>query len=138
LTQIIIELRLVVIGLREGELMATHNWCHNPDCHTIKTQSRVRGSGNNKVLRTVKINVNSSYMENSIFQYFCNNNCLFQFLNKFRNEVANIRPVREPSETPIKVVKETYESSRYNWNSGTPERVPYMATRTTIEKGDNE
>ena len=46
--------------------MATHNWCHNPDCHTIETQSRVRGSGNNKVLRTVKINVNNHYMENSI------------------------------------------------------------------------
>ena len=118
--------------------MATHNWCHNPDCHTIKTQSRVRGSGSNKVLRTGKINVNSSYMENSIFKYFCNNNCLFQFLNKFRNEVANIRPVKQPSETPIKVVKEKYESSRYNWNSGTPERVPYMATRTTIERGDND
>ena len=60
------------------------------------------------------------------------------FLNQFRNEVANIRPVREPSETPIKVVKEKYESSRYNWNNGTPERVPYMATRTTIQKGDND
>ena len=118
--------------------MATHNWCHNPHCHTIKTNSRVRGSGNNKVLRTVKINVNSHYMENSIFQYFCNNNCLFQFLNQFRNEVANIRPVKEPSETPIKVVKEKYESSRYNWNSGTPERVPYTATRTTIQEGDND
>jgi hypothetical protein len=138
LTQTIIELQVVLIGLREGELMATHNWCHNPHCHTIKTNSRVRGSGNNKVLRTVKINVNSSYMENSIFQYFCNNNCLFQFLNQFRNEVANIRPVREPSETPIKVVKEKYESSRYDWNSGTPERVPYTATRTTIQEGDND
>ena len=138
LTQIIIGQLVVLIGLREGELMATHNWCHNPKCHTIETQSRVRGSGNNKVLRTVKINVNSSYMENSIFQYFCNNNCLFQFLNQFRNEVANIRPVREPSETPIKVVKEKYESSRYDWNSGTPERVPYTATRTTIQEGDND
>ena len=138
LTQIIIGQQVVLFGLREGEHMATHNWCHNPDCHTIKTQSRVRGSGNNKVLRTVKINVNSHYMENSIFQYFCNNNCLFQFLNQFRNEVANIRPVKEPCETPIKVKKEKYQSSRYNWNSGTPERVPYMAIRTTIEKGDND
>ncbi len=118
--------------------MATHNWCHNPHCHTIKTNSRVRGSGDNKVLRTVKINVSSPYMENSIFQYFCNNNCLFMFLNQFRNEVANIRPVREPSETPIKVKKEKYESSRYDWNSGRPERVPYTATRTTIVEGDND
>ena len=85
--------------------MATHNWCHNPLCHTYKTTDRVRGSGNNKVLRTVKINVNCTYLENSIFQYFCNNSCLFMFLNKFRNEVANIRPVKQPSETPIKVKK---------------------------------
>ena len=118
--------------------MATHNWCHNPKCHTYQTTDRVRGSGNNKVLRTVKINVNSSYMENSIFQYFCNNNCLFQFLNKFRNEVANIRPVRKPSETPIKVKKEKYESSRYVWTDNGGERVPYQATRTTIERGDND
>ena len=138
LMQIIIELRLAVIGLREGELMATHNWCHNPDCHTIETQSRVRGSGNNKVLRTVKINVNSSYMENSIFQYFCNNNCLFQFLHKFRNEVANIRPVKQPSETPITVKKEKYESQKYVWANDNYERQPYMATRTTIQEGDND
>ena len=119
--------------------MATHNWCHNPDCHTIKTQSRVRGSGNNKVLRTVKIKANryGNYQKN-IWNYFCNNNCLFMFLNKFGEQIANTYSVKEPSETPIKVVKEKYESSRYNWNSGTPERVPYMATRTTIEKGDNE
>jgi hypothetical protein len=138
LTQIIIGQLVVLIGLREGELMATHNWCHNPKCHTIETQSRVRGSGNNKVLRTVKINVNNHYMENSIFQYFCNNNCLFQFLNQFRNEVANIRPVREPSETPIKVVKEKYESSRYQHNGTEYVRQPYTATRTTIERGDND
>ena len=110
--------------------MATHNWCHNPDCHTIETQSRVRGSGNNKVLRTVKINVNSSYMENSIWQYFCNNNCLFQFLHKFRNEVANIRPVREPSETPIKVEKEKVQTRRFDW--GRQEYYNDTSTRTKI------
>ena len=37
--------------------MATHNWCHNPKCHTYKTTDRVRGSGNNKVLRTRKIKI---------------------------------------------------------------------------------
>ena len=35
--------------------MSEYNWCHNPDCHTIETQSRIRGTGDNKVLRTVKI-----------------------------------------------------------------------------------
>jgi hypothetical protein len=32
-----------------------YHWCHNPDCHKIETQSRVRGTGENKVLRTRKI-----------------------------------------------------------------------------------
>jgi hypothetical protein len=37
--------------------MSDYNWCHNPNCHKIETQSRVRGSGTNKVLRTRKIKV---------------------------------------------------------------------------------
>ena len=119
--------------------MATHNWCHNPDCHTIKTQSRVRGSGDNKVLRTVKIKANryGNYQQN-IWNYFCNNRCLFEFLNKFGQEIANAYPVKEPKETPIKVKKEKYESYRYNWTDNGSERVPYQATRTTIQEGDND
>jgi hypothetical protein len=121
--------------------MATHNWCHNPKCHTYQTTDRVRGSGNNKVLRTrkVKINTGNYSWYNSIFDYFCNQGCLMAFLSQFVNEVVAIAPVREPSETPIKVKKEKYESSRYRWttdNGG--ERVPYTATRTTIQEGDNE
>ena len=37
--------------------MSDYNWCHGPECHTIETQSRVRGSGNDKVLRTRKVKV---------------------------------------------------------------------------------
>ena len=114
--------------------MSNYNWCHNPDCHTIETQSRIRGSGDNKVLRTVRIKQYDRYQ--TIFNYFCNNNCLFQFLHKFTQEVVNIRPVKQPSETPIKVKKEKYESYRYEWNSdsnGGTQRLPYQATRTTIE-----
>ena len=110
--------------------MSDYNWCHNPDCHKISTQSRIRGSGDNKVLRTVKIALNP-YRQDSIWAYFCNQNCLHQFLNKFAREVANLNPTPKPKETPIKVKKEKYESYRYNWNSN--ERQPYMATRTTIE-----
>ena len=109
--------------------MSNYNWCHNPDCHTIRTQSRVRGSGDNKVLRTRKI---KSYGTDSIWTYFCNNNCLHQFLDKFAQEVSNIAPVKQPSETPIKVEKTKYESHRYNWTNNGSERVPYQATRTTI------
>ena len=123
--------------------MATHNWCHNPDCHTYKTTDRVRGSGNNKVLRTrkVKINTGNYSWYNSIFDYFCNQGCLMAFLSQFVNEVVAINPVREPSETPIKVKKEKYESHKYQWSNdenNTYDRVPYMATRTTIVEDNNE
>ena len=116
----------------------SYNWCHNPDCHTIETQSRVRGSGDNKVLRTIKINTDRKWSKDTIWDYFCNNNCLFQFLNKFRQEVANIRPVNKPSETPIQVEKTKYESHRYRWTDNGTERVPYQATRTTISRVDND
>ena len=117
--------------------MSSYNWCHNPDCHTIETQSRVRGTGDNKVLRTRKIPLTSEYIRNSIYAYFCNQNCLHQFLNKFAREVANIRAVRQPSETPIKVEKEKYESYRYRYNDNGSYREPYQATRTTIKTLDN-
>jgi hypothetical protein len=119
--------------------MSDYNWCHNPDCHKIETQSRVRGTGDNKVLRTRKIALNSEWIRNSIYAYFCNQNCMHEFLNKFKQEVANIRPVREPSETPIKVKKVKEQSYRYRYDSvNGQERVPFMSTRTTIESINNE
>tara|TARA_R100000734_G_C3279667_1_gene73602 strand:+ start:271 stop:624 length:354 start_codon:yes stop_codon:yes gene_type:complete len=114
-----------------------YNWCHNPDCHKIETQSRVRGTGDNKVLRTRKIALNSEYIRESIYAYFCNQCCLHQFLNKFASEVANLNPTPKPKETPIKVKKEKYESYRYRHNdNGDYQRVPYQATRTTIVRNN--
>ena len=61
------------------------------------------------------------------------------FLSQFANQVVAIAPVSEPSETPIKVKKEKYESYKYrHTDNGDYQRVPYMATRTTIERGDND
>ena len=92
--------------------MSNYNWCHNPSCHEIETQSRVRGSGDNKVLRTVKIKVGRYNYRNddspNIWDYFCNQNCLFQFLGKFASEIANTYSVKQPSETPIKVEVKKY------------------------------
>mgnify|MGYP003139796070 CR=1 FL=1 len=120
--------------------MSDYNWCHNPDCHKIETQSRVRGTGDNKVLRTVKIKIGRYNYRNddspNIWDYFCNQNCLFQFLGKFASEIANTYSVKQPSETPIKVRTEKYESYRYDYGShidDRPQRVPYMATRKIIE-----
>ena len=81
------------------------NWCHNPDCHTLETVSRVRGSGNNKVLRTVKIK-ETKWNEGHIFRYFCNQHCLFRFLNKFAKQITDTYSVKQPKETPIIIKKE--------------------------------
>ncbi len=116
--------------------MSDYNWCHGPECHTRETSSRVRGSGDNKVLRTRRIKQYEGY---NMFNYFCNQSCLMDFIKLHLTSIIAIAPRREALETPIKVVKEKYESSRYNWNGeGRPERVPYMATRTTIKSVDND
>ena len=117
--------------------MSDYNCCHGPECHTIQTQSRVRGSGDNKVLRTRRIKQDSHYIRNSIFSYFCNNRCLHDYLNKHAQAISAIAPRSKALETPIKVEKEKYESYRYRWNSNDEHvREPYQATRTTIKSVD--
>ena len=122
--------------------MATHNWCHNPKCHTYQTTDRVRGSGDNKVLRTRKIKIqdlSKGYYYQGWENHFCKVGCLFAYIKLHMDRIVAIAPVREPSETPIKIKKEKYESYRYqHTDNGDYQRVPYMATRTTIQEGDNE
>ena len=120
--------------------MSEYNWCHGPECHTQETQSRVRGSGDNKVLRTVKIKVNShNQYGNSIFDYFCNTRCLHDYLNTHAQAIANIAPRRQALETPIKVKKEKYENYRYRYDSvNGQQRIPFTSTRTRIINVDND
>ena len=96
------------------EDMTNSNWCHGPNCHTIHTLSRIRGSKGNKVLRTIKIKENryGNYQAN-IWNYFCNQGCLMNFMDKHAQAVTAIAPRREPLETPIKdpVKNEAY----YGW-----------------------
>ena len=124
--------------------MSNYNWCHGPNCHTYQTQSRGRGSGDNKVLRTIKIKqgrYNYSGRPELITydDYFCGQHCLHDFIREHLQAIVAIAPRREALETPIKVEKEKYESYRYQWNNiDQHERVPYMATRTTIKSVDND
>ena len=126
--------------------MSDYNRCHGTHCHEQHTQSRIRGNGDNKVLRTIKI---KSYQGKSMFgngggsiwDYFCNHRCLMDFVAQHTQAIINIAPRREALETPIKVEKEKYESYRYEFDSvdgGATKRVPYMATRTTIKSVDND
>ncbi len=120
--------------------MSNYNWCHGSECHTNKTQSRVRGSGDNKVLRTIKIKQGRyNGYQNGIWDYFCNQSCLMDYIRTHLQSIVAIAPRREALETPIKIEKEKYESYRYQWNNNDQhERVPYMATRTTINSVDND
>jgi hypothetical protein len=122
--------------------MSNYNWCHGPNCHTIQTQSRVRGSGDNKVLRTIKIKEGGSYRGHELYHmynFFCNQNCLMDFIRLHLQSVLALAPRREALETPIKIKKEKYESYRYRHNEkGEYERMPYQATRTTIKSVDND
>ena len=124
--------------------MSDYNWCHGPECHTQQTQSRVRGSGDNKVLRTIRIKQGSSYRTHehySMYNYFCNQSCLMDFIRTHLQSIIAIAPRRNALETPIKIEKEKYESYRYDWNGNyqeQPQRVPYQATRTTIKSVDND
>ena len=121
--------------------MSNYNWCHGPNCHTQQTQSRVRGSGDNKVLRTIRIKQGRyNGYQNGIWDYFCNNRCLFDFIREHITSIVAIAPRSKALETPIKVQKEKYESYRYEYgpNYDNPQRVPYMATRTTINRVDND
>jgi len=127
--------------------MSDYKWCHGPVCHEQPTQSRVRGSGDNKVLRTIKIKVgrygNYDRGENnvSMWDYFCNQSCLMEYIRTHLTSIIAIAPRREALETRIKVEKEKYESHRYQWqgdDANGPTRVPYQATRTRIIAVDND
>jgi len=124
--------------------MSNYNWCHGPSCHTQQTQSRIRGSGDNKVLRTIKIKDGGSYRTHeryNMFNYFCNQSCLMDYIRTHLQSIVAIAPRREALETPIKVVKEKYDSTRWDYGSNIddrPQRVPYQATRTIINSVDND
>ena len=111
--------------------MSNYNWCHGPECHTKTTQSRIRGSAGNKVLRTIKIKHDSNYRSHerySMFNYFCGNNCLFDYIRTHLQSMIAIAPRREALETKIKdPVKET---------TTTPYGYTYSNTR--IERVDND
>ena len=80
--------------------MAEYTWCHGPNCHERRTTNRVRGVKGNKVLRTVKIRQNG-WTRDTLWEYFCDQTCLHDFINKHYLEFVRLHPRTEPLETPI-------------------------------------
>jgi hypothetical protein len=90
----------------------TFNWCHGPDCHTHRTQDRIRGSKGNKVLRTRKVSLNS-WNTDSLWRFFCSQSCMLNFVNKHINSITAIEPRREALETPIEDPVKTKHDTGY-------------------------
>ena len=93
--------------------MSDYNWCHGPNCHTNKTQDRIRGVKGSKVLRTRKIAQSSEYIRNSVWSVFCSQGCYTDFFHKYWREVIAIAPRLEALETPIEDPVRTQNS--YGW-----------------------
>ena len=110
--------------------MSDFNWCHGPECHTRKTQDRVRGSQGNKVTRTRRIALTSEYIRESIYAYFCSQGCYTDYFKEHIDRIIAIAPRREALETQIKDPKKVTETNGFN---------NYSWTRTEIEtRVDND
>ena len=89
-----------------------YNWCHGPECHKRHTTGRIRGVKGNKVLRTVKIRPNS-WNKDTYYEYFCDQTCLHDFINKHYLEFVRLHPRTEALETPVKVIKNDPDNYYY-------------------------
>ena len=113
--------------------MAGYNWCHGPDCHKRNTTTRVRGVKGNKVLRTKKITPNG-WNKDTYHEYFCDQTCLHDFINKHYLEFVRLHPRTEPLETPVdvEVVKHPESTNNYGWTSRA-----WTETKITVDNERN-
>jgi len=93
--------------------MSEYVWCHGTNCHKNHTLDRVRGSKDNKVLRTRKIQFNPEYI--NMYSYFCSNQCYNDFANANIEQIIAIAPRREPLETPIENPERTKVTTSYGY-----------------------
>jgi len=107
--------------------MSDHNWCHGPQCHTRQTQDRVRGVKGSKVLRTKRIKINQ-WNKDTIWRYFCCNNCEYNFISEHIDEFIRLHPRTECLETPINITKEVHESTY--WGRQARTKIEVDNTRT--------
>ena len=97
----------------------TKHLCQGPECHTHKTQSRIRGVKSAKVLRTrnayaeINGNPDSWANPNNWSVYFCDERCMQEWLRKHIVHFMDIVGINtKPNETPIVVEKETLKGWR--------------------------
>ena len=92
--------------------MTDYNWCHGPNCHTNKTQDRIRGVKGSKVLRTRKIPQNQ-WNATTQWSHFCSQGCWNDFAFAHWEEFIRLHPRPEALETPIKDPYKLNPENRY-------------------------
>ena len=92
----------------------TKHLCQGPECHTYKTQSRIRGPKGSKVLRTRFARCDFTPEHRSFWEdFFCDERCLHAWLKvNLNNLMLSVGINTKPNETPIVVEKETLEGWR--------------------------
>ena len=93
--------------------MSDYQWCHGPSCHKRKTTTRVRGVKGSKVLRTMKLKQDRV----SMWNYFCDQTCLMNFISKHFQEFVRLHPRTECLETPITDPKKTTHTNEFSWGN---------------------
>jgi hypothetical protein len=107
--------------------------CQGIKCHTYDTQSRVRGTKGNKVLRTrnARYDMNEYDTHSWAYRwefYFCDERCMQDWLRQHMTQLINYVGIKtKPQETPIDIVKEI----KTDW-------VGREYTDTTIKLKENE
>ena len=75
---VVTSLENIIISLTSWIKMSELKFCQGPDCHTYKTQDRLKGSKDNKTYQTRR---------RSRFYYgngnFCDQRCLYDWVNKY-------------------------------------------------------
>ena len=100
----------------------TRHICQGPECHTYKTQSRIRGVKGSKVLRTRAARYDmTTHSWGYIWErYFCDERCMQNWLAKHMTQLMTVVGINtKPNETPIVVEKETKEGWRGTYTDTT-------------------
>ena len=107
--------------------------CQGQKCHTYETQSRVRGTKGNKVLRTrfARYDIADRQKYSWAYDwefYFCDERCMNNWLEAHMTQLINFVGLKtKPQESPIDVIQEI----RTAWDNS-------QYTRTTIKLKQNE
>ena len=67
----------------------------------------------------MKVTSRHRYGQSGWYEYFCDQTCLMEYINKHTRSIVAIAPCAEAKETPVTVTKEKYSHNYYGNNTYT-------------------